>query len=58
MSDPIHSIDEIRRRARQAVDQGKPMRSSPYPLDSDAGRHWMVGYWLREIELLKQEQAA
>lgn len=58
MSDPILSIEEIRRRAAQAVDKGLPMRVCPYPKDSEAAKHWIVGYWMREAELMKRETAA
>jgi len=58
MSDQMHSIDEIKRRARQAVEQGLPMRVCPYERGSEADQHWKIAYWEREIELHRQERKA
>lgn len=49
MSEPIVSIDAVKRNARAAAEQGMSLTACPYPIGSDAERLWKVEHTAREL---------
>lgn len=57
MSMQVVSIEDIRRKAYAAVDEGRPMDSCPYPAGSEAQTWWKTFYWQRELQLAEKAEA-
>ncbi|MGE5622228.1 MAG: hypothetical protein ACM3WS_03620 [Bacillota bacterium] len=53
----VVSIEDIRRKAYAAVDEGRPMDSCPYPAGSEAQTWWKTFYWQRELQLAEKAEA-
>ena len=57
MTEPLVSLAEIQHRARQAVDDGKPIAACPFPAHSAAAAAWREAYQVRLAELTNEAVA-
>ena len=57
MSEPIISIDTIKRQARRAADIGTPVSHNPYAPGSIFRKRWAGAYLMRKTELERARKA-
>lgn len=55
MAEQIIPIDDITRRAQQAVEAGLPVTACPFTENTEAAIRWQKAYHAREMERLSEE---